>query len=244
MRKLFIFFLITISLIILSSPCFAANNCILYNDINTEEASEIWIRKQLTLISEPHDSNGFCCFDINENGDYVLGFSGVNDRVLVYDANGTYQFGFSLKVNGKFGVKWEGEAIILYLVASDIAIWIDKAGNCLDIKSYHYSPEVDSFLRKNIFANTRNIDGVTYVAKHWLFNSEHLRWGKYPMLVKTTPDGEEIVLFDKTTQSIAKLLTLIILIPSFAFLFVFFSIFCRKHKTSNVLHKSKQKRLE
>ncbi len=225
MRKFLVLLLALSCLLVLTTPCFAENAEDSQTGFTPENYEEIWGLISLKMILEHQGSKGFDAFDISESGCYALAFSGyLEDYVLVYDASGNYKYGFSMDINGRFGVKWDNDVLVLYLVASDIAIWVDEEGNCLDIKRYEYSNEISTWYRKDLFANVRELNGVTYNARNAHFNSPLVQAGSYTKLVKIMPDGEEIILFERSgnAEKIAALiLTLIIAVYPLIFFFTY-----------------------
>lgn len=229
MKKLVVSFLLCFILILTGLPCFAMNTGFDLSDKSEEEIAAIVSRLDIELIDEPEIKTGFSCFDVNEFGDYALGFDrSEKDILLTYNAEGEYLYGFSFADNGGFGIEWDGNDIIVYSVRSDLAILIDKQGRCLDIKEIQNTSQNNEYWRKEVNANIRTVNGATFTAEHGLVNSELLHWGTYLCLVKTTPSGERMILFDVTANAIA--LTIIILFVVVILFTVVILVVCRvKH---------------
>lgn len=204
-----------ISWILIISPldCFAWNTEFETADISEEEIADIYSRLNLELINEPEVKYGFSCFDVNQFGDYALGFDGSEkDTILVYDSNGDYKYGFLFVDGGDFGVGWYANEVILYRVRSDLAILINDQGKCLGIKEIQNTLDNSHIWTNEVDANKRIKEDATYTAEHWLFNSELLHWGTYTRLVKTMPDGERIVLFDTTDDTLSRMIALTVFV--------------------------------
>lgn len=130
-----LFFVLVLFCSLFAVPCSAINTGFDIEDVNEDEMPVIFERFDLEMIDEPKITNGFSCFDVNEFGDYTLGFDiGNTDVILFCSSNGEYLYGFSVADNGAFGIEWDNENIIIYRVRSDLAVLIDKDGNCLDMK--------------------------------------------------------------------------------------------------------------
>lgn len=211
MRKLFVLTLFVILFAMMISPGYARNTGFECEDVDGESMDTIFKRFELEVIDEPIVTYGFSYFDVNEMGHYALGFNNVDkDMILVYDSDCTFLYGLSFIDNGAFGFEFDGSNIILYSVRSDLAVSVDKNGNCLDMKKVQSTPQNSDYWYEEVFANIRNINGATFTAEHWLFNHELLHWGRYPRLVKTMPDGERVVLFDTTENTFAAIRFIII----------------------------------
>lgn len=179
--------------------------------INQDEIAAVWEKLDFEKIDEPEIKEGFSCFDVNESGDYALGFDlGNRDAVLLYNVDTGYLRGFSFTNNGSFGVKLDGESIAIYLVRSDLVVSLDSNGNCLKMEQIQNTVGDSEDWRKEVNANKRIVNGVAFTAEHWLLNNELLHWGSYPRLVKTMPDGEQTVLFDTTAHVLVRNLTIAI----------------------------------
>lgn len=231
--KYFVFFLCIciISGHLFNVSCFAMDIGFALEDVTEDEFSSVCTNLALSVIDEPDIDVGFCCFDVNESGDYALGFDlPLKDIILVYDSTGSYQYGFSFSDNGAFGLEWDNENIVIYRVRSDLAISVDSSGNILEMGIIPDTLENNEYWNNEVNANKRNVAGVTYTAEHWIANHEWLRWGAYPRLVKTMPDGERIVLFDQPAFSVVTSVILVVLIIA-AFLTVigFFIRRCLKY---------------
>jgi len=176
--------------------CFAESSELTFDEIASNEISNIFQRMELKSIEESKGTAGFSCFAVNENGDYALGYDiGSNDIIQVYNAENSYLYGFSCIDNGAFELSWHDDGLIIYRVRSDLAVWIDEEGNCLGMKIVQNTTENDEYMRKVICANKKVVNGVTYLAEHWLYNHESLYWGQYSRLVKIE-DEERSILFD------------------------------------------------
>lgn len=171
------------------------------DDMREEDVSDIFNRLDLKTIDEPMDHHPFSCFDVNEFGEYVLGFGQQDtDMILVYDSDGSYVCGFSIKNSGNLGALWENGSIVLYLSRSDLAVSIDRNGKCVNIRKIQNTMQNNEFWNQVVYANRRDMNGVSFTAENGPFTSELLHWGAYHRLVKTTPDGERVVLYDTSSD--------------------------------------------
>ena len=200
MRKFKVFECILDLCLLLSFMCcksFAMDSGFEVSEIDESEWDEIFSRCGIYAIEEPTIGSGFCCFDVNEAGEYLLCFDGTEKQmILVYDSSEEYLYGFSVDFSGTFGAEFDDDGLIIYPVRSNLAIKVDREGDLIDMKSIDDTVENHDYWRKEIEANERVIGDTRYNAEHWLINHKLLHWGQYPKLVKTLPDGERIVLFE------------------------------------------------
>lgn len=179
--------------------------------MSEEEMSTAFEKLGLQLIDNPKTNNRFSYFDVNEEGNYMLGFNGGKDLILVFDRDNDYLYGFSMVSNGAFGLEWDGENIVIYCDRSDLAVTIDKNGNCLRMEKILNTTENNRYWN-NLRANKKTIGGFTYVAEHELgsVNIFGGSWGTYARFVRISFDGQETVLFDGASVDMSILLICIV----------------------------------
>ncbi len=204
--------------LLLAVPGFAMNTGFTVDDVSDEDIAAIFERFDLKVIDEPNNVSAFTCFAVNASGDYALGYGLGTGRILVYDANGTYLYGFSFTNYGSIGLSWDGEAIILYDCRGDLAVAIDRNGNCLDMKWIQDTTQNSDYWYDEVDATQRTVNGVTYRADHCFL-------GSYSRLTKVAPDGESTVLFDVTADTILKTVSTAI----FAGIVILFMIIIIRH---------------
>lgn len=207
--------LIGILFTICSLSCVAMNTGFTTEDICEEDISTIYERLEIQEIDDSDVSIGFSCFDVNNKGEYILGFNAAQDKILVFSAEGEFLYGFSLKDNGSFGVEWDGENINIYRVRSDLAVSIDTTGNCVEIRKIKNTIENNNYWNHNIKATQRTNQGDIYTAENNLGIFNLLTAHTYSRLVKTLPNGEKIILFDITAQQTVNIMVYTILIGIF-----------------------------
>jgi len=185
--------------------------------IPENEIIEIYNRMGVRLIDEPDSMKLFSCFDVNENGDFIIGINeSAEDKILVYDKHGNYLYGFVMYGSGTFGVEWDGNNVIVYRVRSDLAVWIDKYGNCQDMKRIPITTNNNRYWNYVIKAKKRTIEENQYIA-----SSEFLLFD-YSKLTKSDANGNETVLYaaENSVVFCEKAEKLIVIL-----LFVFVSLF-------------------
>jgi len=235
LKKIMCLSIVLLLISMFAIPCSAVNAGFSVSDISEDNIVTIFERFHIQSISEPDTKRRFSCFSVNDAGEYALGFDvGEEDIILVYDSDGSYLYGFSASSNGSFGIKLGNDSLTIYHVRSDLAVTIDKNGNCLDMKKIQNTSANNDYWNQVVFANRKCVNDTTFIAEHWLYNSESLRWGSYPRLVKELPGGERMVLFDAGSEWLVNflLVAVIVVLPLLGMLAVII-VYQVKHSSVN-----------
>lgn len=240
MKKFFIvLFLIPLFLLSGCISAFAMDSWFETEPIDETEAQEIFSRMNVKVIEEPDSVKGFTCFDVNENGDFVLGYwTDEKNYILVFNEPANFLYGFSLHSNGSLGVQWDNENIIYYSVRGDFVASIDKAGNLTEMRNISNTTENNTSYNRLIFGNKRQVGNVTYKAeKSILFSS------MYSKLIKIEKDGTETVLFDVSKQNlIGTVIIAVLIVSAFVSIITYFIITIKKSiKNTDEVNRTKHR---
>ena len=155
----------------------------------------------LKLMDLPVEDLDFSCFDVNSKGDYLIGFtdyegSRFNTRsvgkISVYNSDGEFLYGFSFNTEGAFDAFFENGDSSIFLYRENILITLDRLGDLIQVKE----TAEDSL---ELGFKTKIVEGITYKAKTGnplIDNDENASSGKYSMLVKTSAEGQEKLLYE------------------------------------------------
>lgn len=201
-------------LILLAVPCRAINTGFVLEDVSEEEKENYIASLNLKPVDAPIKNTSFYCFDVNEKGQYAIGYNGpfVGHVVNVYDADGAFLYGFSFSTYGAYSIQWDGENIIIYLVRGNLAFAIDPDITCVEVASIPDNADNQKYWRREVDSVEREVNGVTYQAKAKL-SSYHWK------LVAVSPDGTETVLFH-APGGLEKIITLILFVVLFGVIVV------------------------
>lgn len=130
------------------------------------------------------------CFDVNEDGCFAIGFN--NNTVQIYDAHGTFQCGYSFHVEGTYGLDIKENSIVIYLARSDIAVELDKAGNCVSAEKVQFFEHID----KAIDRTSKKVGNMQY----FLERDIGLFDGYYSRFVSIDESGIREILYDTTIR--------------------------------------------
>ena len=135
--------------------------------ISQEDRDRISDNLNISLLETEPEKRPFDCFDVNSNQDLAIGRNNLDDIIVaVYNDSGLFEYGYRLSGQSAFGVKWEGDILIIYIVRSDLVVYVDPSGKIVDIVMYEYTPEGGAYWRNYIDAKQKTIDGTTYTAKN------------------------------------------------------------------------------
>ena len=188
-------------------------------DISKEEQEKIEGNLQLTLITSEPTKFPVACFDVREDGMLVIGCDAgrYKKTICVYN-QGEFQYGYTFKSAGTFGVEWDGDLINLCTVRSGLVISIDADGQILQISKIE-----DTFVNNSYWydvgANEKSAQGQTYTIQNDL-GILNLFAINYSQLTSTNADGQTTVLYDARTIASAVSLILTIAIPVFVVIVV------------------------
>lgn len=74
---------------------------------NEEEIKNIKNNYEIQFVDKPVVGNAICCFDVNESGFVAVGTESIRNKIIyIYDKSGNLQYGYSLYVDGAYGMEW------------------------------------------------------------------------------------------------------------------------------------------
>lgn len=146
---------------------------------------------EVSVFHEIYTEEVIKCFDVNEDGIFAIGYS--NNTIHLYDAYGSFQYGYRFKTDGTYGIALKGNNIVIFLGRSNIAVEIDPSGKCVDAEEVYFSKEIVA----NVINRTyKQIDNTSYYLERdiGIFN------GDYARLVKVDENGNRNILYDVTIK--------------------------------------------
>ena len=190
-----------IQFLLLVIPCFAMNTNFDMEYVTDEQIlQERFERYDLKLIEQEPIISNFRCYAVNELGQYALAYdSPEEDLILVYDANQTFLYGFGFDLPGSFYVEFDGENILFYSVRGNIAMCLDKEGNCIA-----FADILDTWENNSYWNNLGNAKIVTaensYEAESVFLGFKSIKLGAFSRLTRTNANGEQTILFDNSVD--------------------------------------------
>lgn len=199
----------------------AINTNFSFSNITEEEKNAIINNLKISLIQEPSHPKSIECFDVNDHEMIALGHRTFNDATIsVYDSFGIFQYGYTFNYNALFGIEWNGEYLNIYLVRSNVLIVVDRDANIIDIVTVQNTMENDNYKNEYIFKNEKKVGETEYTLTNdmGIFNFVSV---SYSQLVKTSSDGDVIVIYDANSLQIITTLACVLCVCSFIALAIY-----------------------
>ena len=120
----------------------------------------------------------------------------------MYDSAGVFQYGYSFHTLGSFGLGWDGDNVLIYLVRSGTAVLVDPTGSIPEISKIDDTPENNSYwysvrTRQRIRGSDKyTIKNSTGISRIFALDSSKL--------VKTDQAGNETIIYDAGRLNTAK----------------------------------------
>ena len=146
---------------------------------------------KLELLDNDNYKVGISSFDVSKEGKIALAIN--HGRIYVYDADGSFLYGYRFRTQGDYGVVFAGENVAIYFVRGDCLVVFDPEGNCIDLQDVLYPDHPDStWLYRRV---SKQQDGKTYKLQR---NVGFL--DTYGSLVITDADGNRNAFYDISKQ--------------------------------------------
>ena len=144
------------------------------------------------------------CFDVNDDGLIAIGTSNSKTkRIVVYDSDGYYKYGYQFTSTGNFGIEWVNNKILIYFIRSNIVISVNEEGRINEIFKVENTLEYNTYLNNTIFSAKKNKNGVDYEIKNDLGPFNFLATS-YSRLTITDSMGETKSLYDINFSQLVK----------------------------------------
>lgn len=213
----FILFVITTSIVTIS----AAEIQLDFDELEQHELDRIIEEYQFELSNTPVSSIDFCCFDVNSNGKYAIGFSVTEGRWLgmytvgkisVYSSDNKFEYCLTFKTPGAFDIILDENVLVIYSVRDELMLWVDD-GELIDAKAVLKTEKNRKYLNSVLEFKNKTVNNTIYSAKtgkDFIDKNESVLSGEYSVLVKKTSDTEEILYENQTNDTISLGLILLV----------------------------------
>ncbi len=212
-KKLLIFiFMVGLLVCISSISAFAMHTGFETEELSQEEKDTVLENLSFTLLSEEPKPNTIECLDVHEDGRIATGTSGTSTRTIsVYSPEGTFLYGYLWEDVQSFGIAWDGDNMLVYLVRSSLAVSVSPNGEILELLDIKDSMENDKYWRKVVFATERKVADKQYNLQNnmGIFN---FFASSYAQLVETDADGTTKMLYDINTAYTIKIAVIFVFV--------------------------------
>ncbi len=180
-------------------------------DISEEEQEKIEGNLQLTPITSEPIKYPVACFDMREDGMLVIGCeTGLDKQTICVYHQGEFQYGYTFKSAGAFGVEWDGDLINLCFVRGDLVVSFDVNGQILQISKIEDTYANSSYW-DDVLAKEKSVQGQIYAIQNDL-GILNMFAINYSQLTSTNADGQTTVLYDAPTIAFAVSLLITVLV--------------------------------
>lgn len=192
--------------------------------LSADERNILLSNIKISMLSIEPPKKAVECFDVNESGLIAIGSNTYDNKIIsIYTSNGIFQYGYSFKCSGKFGVEWSKDCLIIYLVRSDVAIVVDSMGEVKDVLKIQNTIENNSYWNHFVFSTKRNNIDTVYTLRNDMgfFN---IFASSYSQVVATKTNGEEVIIYDVNQDQFLNMLLIFIVVIVFILIVIFYLI--------------------
>lgn len=195
-KRFFTLFAFLFLLSISTFPAYSMLNGFEIEPLTSTENKRIKSNTTFEHFDEEPAKDSIECFDVNESGEIAIGSESHSSKIIsIYSTDGVFLYALEFETEGGFGLEWQDNGLNVYFVRGAIGINIDPQGNILDVFAIKDTMENNSYWNNVVFSSTRNVNGTVYKIDNDLgiFN---IVQSSYSRLVKISPNGEKIILYD------------------------------------------------
>ena len=214
MRKIYLTLLLYMLLI--SNVCImtveAASIGMETTNISAKEKSAILDTIDLQVIQVTDIEQGIHCFDVSQNNTVALGF---DSRIYVYNSDGEFQYGFSFRRDGAYGITFHEEQLAIFFLRGNVLATFDSTGNCVDIQKA-VSTEKNNVLIKELLNRTEK----EVAGKRYSLDRDYEIGDSYARLIMRDEVGKETIFYDASSNHSIGQIVLVALIVGFFFVVI------------------------
>ena len=137
-------------------------------------------------------------FDVHQNGNIAIGYSADQlsraARVVIYNSNNNFLYGYEFDVYGAYYVSWDSDNIVIYFERGDYAASVAKTGEITSIKKVRDTDENQDIFDTIRHKKSEVVGETEYYLKTKIFGN-YISASPYTILAANR-DGEEIILHD------------------------------------------------
>lgn len=140
------------------------------------------------------------CFAVSSSGMIALGLDDGSEhrKINIYDSDGNYLYGYAFSINGRFGLEWEEDNIVICTVRGNTRAVFDKFGNCIKVSEIMNTPSNSEYWDKNIFSKRKVYENDNYVIRNPNKLLNFILYYNSSQLVKVDEFGNETIFYDSS----------------------------------------------
>lgn len=163
----------------------------------------------ISILADEPPKKTIECFAVNEDGVIAIGYSSSENKVVcIYTSDGVFQYGYSFKCSGNFGIELDKSVLNIYLVRSDIAIAVNSVGEVESILKIQNTSENNSYWNDCVFSTRRKIGDTEYFLKNDM-GILNVFASSYSQLIITNKYGEESIIYDVNSAQFSNMVIVV-----------------------------------
>lgn len=187
--------------------------------LTSSEEKEILSNFEINKITEEGNKKAIECFDVNEKGNIAVGSSDFFKGIIkIYSEDGVFQYGFEFEISGKFGLEWDKDNLLIYIVRGNTVISIDSEGNVVAVDKIADTINNQLYWKNTVYATKRTNNNKTYEIRNDMGPLNIFSFN-YSQLLITDQNGDTKIIYDINSSQIIKYIIIICIIISF-FVFI------------------------
>ncbi|MBE6686110.1 MAG: hypothetical protein E7591_02650 [Ruminococcaceae bacterium] len=163
----------------------------------------------ISMLTDEPPKKTIECFAVNEDGVIAIGCNSSENKVVcIYTSDGVFQYGYSFKCSGNFGIEFDKSVLNIYLVRSDIAIAVNSVGEVESILKIQNTSENNSYWNDCVFSTRRKIGDTEYFLKNDM-GILNVFASSYSQLIITNKYGEESIIYDVNSAQFSNMVVVV-----------------------------------
>ena len=138
-------------------------------------------------------------------------FMSTKKVICIYADDGTFLYGYQFDTYGVFGVEWDQDRLIIYLVRGDGAVVVNPTGEIEAVSEIQNTVENHTYWRKSVFSKERLVGDIKYTLKN---NMGILNFfaSAYSQVVVEKSSGERAVIYDAGIYHLVSMLVVVVIV--------------------------------
>lgn len=204
-RCIFTIILLLLILVTEGAEVVAVNTGFSTESLSEDDTNTLLKNVNISMLADEPSKKAIECFDVNEDGLIAIGCSSSeNKTVCIYTSDGIFQYGYSFKCSGNFGIELDKSVLNIYLVRSDIAIAVNSAGEIESTLKIQNTSKNNSYWNDCVFSTRRKIGSTEYFLENDM-GILNLFASSYSQLITTNTNGEESIIYDVNSAQFSKM---------------------------------------
>lgn len=208
-RYIFTIILLLLLLVIGGVEVLAMNTGFSTELLPEDDINRLLKNVNISMLADEPPKKTIECFAVNEDGVIAIGCSSSeNKTVCIYTSDGVFQYGYSFKCSGNFGIELDKSVLNIYLIRSDIAIAVNSVGKVESVLKIQNTSENNSYWNDCVFSTRRKIGDTEYFLENDM-GILNLFASSYSQLITTNKSGEENIIYDVNSAQFSNMVVVV-----------------------------------